>query len=270
MDLVDWSEARFDEICTEFREFASRLEIPDIRFIPISALEGDGVVERSRRMDWYQGSPLLHTLETVYIGSDNNHIDARFPVQMVIRPKNGGADEFRGFAGRIAAGVFKPGDDVVILPAGRQTRIESISSLGQPVTEAFAPMSVEMSLTDEIDLGRGDMLAKLHNQPRSTCDIEAMVCWFSEQPLDPNRRLVVRHTTREARCVIKEVRYKIDINTLHRKEGDLAIGLNDIGRMHIRTSIPLLVDAYSRNRNTGSLVLIDEATSATVGAGMIL
>jgi sulfate adenylyltransferase subunit 1 len=270
MDLVDWSEARFDEICAEFREFASRLEIPDIRFIPISALQGDGVVERSRRMEWYQGSPLLHTLETVYIGSDNNHIDARFPVQLVIRPNPGGRDEFRGFAGRIAAGVFKPGDEVVILPAGRQTRIKSISSLGQPVTEAFAPMSVEMSLTDEIDLGRGDMLAKLHNQPRPTCDLEAMVCWFSEQPLDPNRRLLVRHTTREARCVIKEVRYKIDINTLHRKEGDLAIGLNDIGRMHLRTSVPLLVDAYSRNRTTGSLVLVDEASSATVGAGMIL
>jgi sulfate adenylyltransferase subunit 1 len=270
MDLVDWSEARFDEIVAQFSAFASRLDIPDIKFLPISALHGDNVVEKSEKMPWYQGGALLYTLETVYIGSDHNHVDARFPVQTVIRPNSDAHHDFRGFAGRVAAGVFKPGDPVVLLPSGRATRIKTLQALGEPVSEAFAPMSVEMTLEDEIDLSRGDMLAKPHNQPEQGRDIEAMVCWFAEQPLKPEGRYLIRHTTREARCTVKEARYKVDINTLHRVEGDTSIGLNDIGRLHLRVSVPLLYDPYKRNRTTGSFILIDEFTQATVAAGMIL
>ncbi len=270
MDLVDWSETRYREVVAQFQEFASRLESPDIKFIPLSALHGDNVVERSRRMGWYEGGPLLYTLETLYIGSDANHIDARLPVQTVIRPNDDRHHDYRGFAGRIAGGVFKPGDEIVVLPGGQTTRIKAITSLGCPVAEAFTPMSVEVTLADEIDLSRGDLIAKRHNRPSSGRDLEAMVCWFSETDLRPGGRYLMRHTTRELRCVIKEVRYKVDVATLHRKEGDLRIGLNDIGRLHLRTGTPLFYDSYRRNRTTGSFILIDEFTHATVGAGMLL
>jgi sulfate adenylyltransferase subunit 1 len=270
MDLVEWSHSRFDEIVAQFSAFASRMDIADIKFLPISALHGDNVVEKSVRMPWYQGGSLLYTLETAYIGSDHNHVDARFPIQTVIRPNNDAHHDFRGYAGRIAGGVFKPGDHVVILPAGRATRIKSISALGRAVPEAFAPMSVEMTLEDEIDVSRGDMLAKPHNQPQQSQDIEAMVCWFSERPLQLDGHYLIRHTTREVRCVVKDIRYKVDINTLHRRDGDLMMGLNDIGRLAIRTGTSLLFDPYKRNRTTGSFILIEEFTNATVAAGMIL
>ena len=270
MDLVDYSEARFNEIVATYTEFASRLEIPDIKFIPISALHGDNVVDRSTNMPWYQGSALLYTLETVYIGSDVNHIDARFPVQTVIRPNNDEHHDFRGFAGRVAGGVFKPGDEVVSQPSGLTSRIKSIHGPSGDLEEAFAPMSVVMTLEDEIDVSRGDTITKANNPPHVTQDVEAMVCWFSDKKLVPNGKYIIRHTTREAKSVIKAVRYKVNINTLHKAEGDLEIGMNDIGRIVLRTAVPLIADPYQRNRNTGSFILVDEFSNATVAAGMIL
>ncbi len=272
MDLVEWSEARYNEIVAQFSEFASRLEIPDIKFIPISALHGDNVVEKSPKSPWYQGGALLYTLETVYIGSDHNHIDARFPVQTVIRPNNDAHHDFRGFAGRIAGGVFKPGDEITALPSGRTSRITALHGPGAtgPLAEAFSPMSVVINLADEIDISRGDMIVKANNPPNATKDIEAMICWFSEAKLVPGGKYLIRHTTREAKCAIKVVRYKININTLHKVEGDQEIGMNDFGRVHLRASVPLLWDSYQRNRATGGFILVDEFTNATVAAGMIL
>jgi sulfate adenylyltransferase subunit 1 len=270
MDLVDWSEERFNAIVAQFSEFASRLEIPEIKFIPLSALHGDNVVEKSTRTPWYQGGALLYTLETVYIGSDHNHIDARFPVQTVIRPNNDAHHDFRGFAGRVAGGVFKPGDEITALPSGRTSRITALHGPGGPLAEAFSPMSVVMTLADEIDLSRGDMVVKANNPPTIVREFDAMVCWFSEQPLVPGGKYLIRHTTREARCAVKAVRYKVNISTLHRVEGDLGIGMNDIGRIHLRTAVPLLCDSYHRNRATGSFILVDEFTNATIAAGMIL
>jgi sulfate adenylyltransferase subunit 1 len=270
MDLVGWSEDRFNEIVRQYKDFASRLEIPDIRFIPISALHGDNVVDGSANMPWYRGGSLLYTLETVYIGSDLNHVDARFPVQTVIRPNRDEHHDFRGFAGRIAGGVFKPGDEVLALPSGRTSRIKSLSGPTGPLTEAFAPMSIVMTLEDEIDISRGDQIARPNNAPQQTQDIEAMVCWFSDKRLQPGGRYLVRHTTREAKCALKTVRYKVDINTLHRVPGDTDIGMNDIGRVHLRTAVPLFCDTYARNRATGSFILVDEFSHATLAAGMIV
>lgn len=270
MDLVDFSEARFKEIVAQFSEFASRLSIPDVKFIPISALHGDNVVEKSERMPWYQGGALLYTLETVYIGSDHNHVDPRFPVQTVIRPNSDEHHDFRGFAGRVASGVFKPGDEIISLPSGLPARIKSIHGPGGELTEAFAPMSVAITLDREIDTSRGDLFAKVHNQPAVSQDIEAMVCWFNPKPLNPSGKYIIRHATREAKCAVKAVRYKVNINTLHKNTEDLTLGMNDIGRIHVRVAVPLMVDPYKRNRTTGSFILIDEFTNATVGAGMIL
>jgi sulfate adenylyltransferase subunit 1 len=270
MDLVDFSEARFNEIVAQYSQFASRLNIADVKFIPISALHGDNVVEKSLRTPWYQGGSLLYTLETVYIGSDLNHIDPRFSIQTVIRPNNDAHHDFRGFAGRIAGGVFKPGDEIVTLPSGLPAKIKSIHGPSGELAEAFAPMSVAITLDREVDSSRGDLFAKPHNQPAVTQDVEAMVCWFSPKPLALGGKYIVRHATRETKSVVKAVRYKVDINTLHKKEDDLAIGMNDIGRIHVRTATPLMIDPYKRNRTTGSFILIDEFTNATVGAGMIL
>jgi sulfate adenylyltransferase subunit 1 len=270
MDLVDYREEVFDGIVEQFSAFASRLEIPDLKLIPISALRGDNVVELSPRMPWYQGSPLLRLLETAYIGSDANHVDPRFPVQWIIRPNSHAHHDFRGLAGRVAGGVFKPGDQIMALPSGLTTRIKQLYDLTEPVAEVFSPMTAVMTLEDEIDISRGDMLVKPTNVPHVSQDLEVMVCWFSEKKLQPGGRYVIRHTTREARCFVKEVRYKVDINTLHRREGDREIGMNDIGRLHLRATAPLFFDAYKRNRGTGSLILIDEFTNNTVAAGMIL
>ena len=270
MDLVGYSEEVFCKIVEDYKEFASRLDVPDIRFIPVSALKGDNVVDRSENMPWYDGAPLLSTLETTYIGSDINHVDPRFPVQSVIRPQTTEFHDYRGFAGRVASGVFKPGDEVVALPSGYTSRIKSISSSMKDVGEAFSPMSVAITLEDEIDISRGDMLAKPNNTPRATQDLEVMLCWFHEKPLNPTGRYFLKHTTRDCKAIVKEVRYKIDINTLHKNEKDLRIGMNEIGRVRLRTTVPLFVDSYATNRNTGGLILIDEETNNTVGAGMIL
>jgi sulfate adenylyltransferase subunit 1 len=270
MDLVDYREEVFDGIVEQFSGFVSRLEIPDLKFIPISALRGDNVVEPSVHMPWYQGSPLLHLLETAYIGSDMNHVDPRFPVQAVIRPNSDAHHDFRGLAGRVAGGVFKPGDEIMALPSGLTTRIKQLYGLTEPVAEAFSPMTAVMTLEDEIDISRGDMLVKPTNVPHASQELEVMVCWFSEKKLQPGGRYVIRHTTREVRCIVKEVRYKVDINTLHKLAGDLEIGMNDIGRLRLRATAPLFFDSYKRNRTTGSLILIDEFTNNTVAAGMIL
>jgi sulfate adenylyltransferase subunit 1 len=270
MDLVEYKQSVFDEIVTKYTAFASRLEVPDIKFIPISALHGDNVVEPSTHMPWYKGSSLLYTLETVYIGSDANHIDARYPVQTVIRPNNDNHHDFRGFAGRTAGGVFKVGDEVLALPSGFTSHIKSLRDPNGEVSEIFSPMSAVMTLEDEIDISRGDMIVKPNSPPTVSQDFDAMICWFSDKKLQPNGKYILRHTTKEVKCVVKATRYKVNINTLHKLEGDIEIGMNDIGRIQIRTTSPLFYDAYKRNRSTGSLILIDEFTNATVGAGMIL
>ena len=270
MDLVNYSEEAFKKIKTDFEDFASKLEIKDVRFIPISALNGDNVVDRSENMDWYEGSTLMHLLENIHIGSDQNHVDCRFPVQFVVRPQSKDHPDYRGYAGRIEGGVFKPGDDVTVLPSGFTSKIKSIDTFDGEVAEAFSPMSVCMTLHDDIDISRGDMLVRENNKPTIDQDIDVMICWMNEKQMIPKGKYTIRHTSQTARCIIKEVKYKMDINTLHRMEDEKEIGLNDIGRITIRTTKPLFFDSYRRNRNTGSIILVDEATNETVAAGMII
>ena len=270
MDLVDHSKEAFDKIKKEFEDFATKLEIKDVRFIPISALNGDNVVDRSTNMDWYDGSTLMHLLENIHIGSDQNHVDCRFPVQFVVRPQSKEHPDYRGYAGRIEGGVFKPGDDVTVLPSGFTSKIKSIDTFDGEVAEAFSPMSVCMTLTDNIDISRGDMLVRENNKPTIDQDIDVMICWMNEKKMIPKGKYTIRHTSQTARCIIKEVKYKMDINTLHRMEDEKEIGLNDIGRITIRTTKPLFFDSYRRNRNTGSIILVDEATNETVAAGMVI
>jgi len=271
MDLVDWDQQVYDKICDDYRRFASRLNVADIRFVPISALHGDNVVDGSGNMPWYQGAPLLETLETVYVGDAENHVDARFPVQWVIRPQSDEHHDFRGYAGRVASGVFKPGDEVMVLPSGFRSKISKIHTMDGDLEEAFAPQSVTILLEDEIDVSRGDMIVKPNNQPKVSQDIEAMVCWFSDTvTLKPGSRLLVRHTSKEVKAIVRESRYKVNVNTLHKVENDPEFHLNEIGRISLRVSSPLLHDSYKNNKNTGSFILIDPNTNATVGAGMIL
>ncbi len=270
MDLVEYSEAVYEKIVDQFTDFSAKLDTKDVRFIPISALNGDNVVERSEKMPWFDGPTLLYTLEHVHIGSDYNHIDARFPVQTVVRPQTKEFHDFRGYAGRIAGGIWKKGDKVVHLPSGFSTKVASIVDLNGEIEEAFAPMSITLTLEDDIDISRGDMIVRENNMPQEGQDLELMVCWMSETPLQLNGKYGLIHTTRETRCVIKDVRYKVDINSLHKMEDQKVLGLNDIGRISIRTTNRLFYDNYRRNRNTGSLILIDEATNNTVGACMII
>jgi sulfate adenylyltransferase subunit 1 len=272
MDLVDWQEDVFLRIKHDFEQFASRLEnLVEVTFIPMSALNGDNVVDKSDHMPWYMGPPLLYHLETVYIGAQENHVDPRFPVQWVIRPQSDKYHDFRGYAGRVAGGVFKKGDEVTVLPSGFSTRIKEVVTYDGPLEEAFAPLSVTLTLEDEIDISRGDMIVKPHNQPHMSQDIEAMICWFSDSSkLQTKGKYVLRHTTKEVRAVVQEVRYKVNINTLHKVEGEPHFDLNEIGRISLRTSSPLFFDSYRRNRNTGSFILIDAGSNETVAAGMIL
>ncbi|MDX2002244.1 MAG: sulfate adenylyltransferase subunit CysN [Chitinophagales bacterium] len=270
MDLVEYSQQVFDDIQQQLKDFATRLDVKDVRVIPISALNGDNVVDRSKHMPWYEGPTLLFLLETIHIASDLNHIDCRFPVQYVIRPQSTEYHDYRGYAGRIAGGVFKVGDKVMALPSGFSTTIKSIDTYDGALNEAYAPMSVTIRLADEIDISRGDMIIKEGNVPQIGQDIDLMVCWLNERPLNAGGKYAIKHTTRNARCVVKEVKYKININTLHRIEDDHTIGLNEIGRISLRTTTPLFYDSYRKNRNTGSLIIIDEQTNETVGAGMII
>jgi len=269
MDLADYKQEIFDEIKSEFENFASKLEIKDVHFIPISALNGDNVVDRSENMIWYEGSTLIHLLENIHIGSDQNHVDCRFPIQFVIRPQSSNEPDYRGYSGRIEGGVFKPGDEVIILPSGVKSKIKSIDTFDGEIKEAFSPMSVCMTLTDDIDISRGDMLVREHNKPKVEQDIDIMMCWMNEKKMILGGKYAIRHTSQTARCIIKEIKYKIDIQSLHRIEDEKEIGLNDIGRITIRTTKPLFFDSYTRNRNTGSVIIIDEATNETVAAGMI-
>jgi bifunctional enzyme CysN/CysC len=271
MDLVDYDQAVFDAIKDEFRQFATKLDVTDLTFVPISALNGDNVVNRSDNMPWYEGSSLLHHLEEVFIASDRNLIDARFPVQYVLRPQSGQHLDYRGYAGTMAGGVLKPGDEVVALPSGFATTIERIDGPAGPVEEAFAPMSVAITLTDEIDISRGDMICRPHNRPDVGQDIDAMVCWMDEQlSLNPGAKYSIKHTTRSARTLVKGLQYRLDVNTLHRDHEATGLGLNEIGRVSLRTTAPLFFDDYRRNRATGSFILIDETSNKTVAAGMIL
>jgi bifunctional enzyme CysN/CysC len=270
MDLVDFDEHVFRGIVEEFEDFAAKLEVPDVTFIPISALLGDNVVERSAAMSWYQGSPLLYHLEHVHIASDRNLIDVRFPVQWVIRPRSGAGADYRAYAGQVAGGVLRPGDDVVVLPGGRRTKIAGIDTFDGPVAEAFPPMSVALRLEDDIDVGRGSTIARAQNQPSVASSFEALICWMSEQPLSPQRRYLVKHTTRTAAVSGVEMRYRIDLGQLHRDETASTLELNDLGRVRMELSSPLVFDSYRRNKVTGSLIVIDEATNETVAAGTIL
>ena len=270
MDLVDWDEKTFNRIVNNYKAFASKLDIKDVHFLPISALAGDNVVNRSENMDWYQGPTLMYLLETIHIGSDLNHIDARFPVQYVIRPMKNEYHDFRGYAGRIAGGVFRVGDKVKALPSGFSSKIKSIVTMDGDLQEAFAPQSVTITLEDEIDISRGDMLVRENNMPQVEQEFDVMLCWMNEKKMVPRGKYILRHTSRECKCIVKETKYKLNINTLQRLEDDLDLGLNDIGRVSIRTTVPLFFDSYRKNRITGSIILVDEATNETVAAGMIV
>jgi bifunctional enzyme CysN/CysC len=269
MDLVDWSEHTFEAIRDEFTAFATKLNVPDLTVVPISALHGDNVVSRSANTPWYQGPSLLHHLENVHVASDRNHVDPRFPVQYVIRPQSDAYHDYRGYAGTVASGVLRPGDEVQVLPSGLTTTIAAIDGPRGPVSEAFAPMSVTVRLTDDLDVSRGDLICRPKNAPKVVQDLDAMICWMADEPLRTRQRITIKHTTRTVRAMVKDLEYRLDINTLHRDQQADHLGLNDIGRVRLRTTQPLFVDNYTRNRATGRFILIDEATNATVGAGML-
>lgn len=271
MDLVDYDHDTFMAIKAEYTDFASRLNVHDLTFIPISALHGDNVVDRSANMDWYKGATLLHHLEEVHIASDRNMVDVRFPVQYVIRPQSTEHHDYRGYAGTVAGGVLKPGDEVMVLPSGFTSRIASIDTPTGPVEQAIAPMSVTIRLEDDLDVSRGDMICRPNNRPEVSQDLEVMLCWMSESSaLTEGSKLAIKHTTRWARALVKEFRYRLDINTLHRDEAATSLSLNEIGRVRLRTTQPLLTDDYTRNRSTGSFILVDETTNVTVAAGMVI
>jgi len=269
MDLVDYDQDTFKRIHDEFTAFATKLTIPDLTIIPISALKGDNVVLRSSSMPWYEGPSLLHHLENVHVASDRDLVDTRLPVQWVVRPKSDAHHDYRGYAGRVAGGVLKPADDVLILPSGFTSTIAGIDLFDKEIDEAYPPMSVTVRLTDDLDVSRGDMICRLQNAPTPSQDIDAMVCWMTNQPLRPRAKLALKHTTRSGRVMVKSVQYRLDVNTLHRDQETGELGLNEIGRVQLRTQMPLLADPYSKNRATGSFILLDEATGVTVGAGMI-
>ena len=270
MDLVNYKEDEFLKLKKELSNFSSKLTSKDVRFIPISALKGDNIVKRSSKMKWYEGSTLLHILENIHIASDYNLIDCRFPVQHVIRPQKKEFHDFRGYAGRISGGIFKKGDEIVVLPSGFYSKIKAIYNFDEQLEEAFVPMSVTMTLEDDLDISRGDMLVRANNQPQATQDIDLMICWLGENPLSEKGKYIVKHTSKEVRGIIKKVLYKVDINTLHRNENDKIISSNDIARISIRVTQPLFIDKYRKNRVTGSLIIIDENTHNTIGAGMII
>ncbi len=270
MDLVDFTEDAYNNVISQFEEFSSKFLIKDIRFIPISALLGDNVVNRSENMDWYQGAPLLHTLETMHISSDLNKVDARFPVQTVLRPQREGFLDYRGYAGRVASGIFRLGDEITVMPSGFTSKIKSIDTFDGELEEAHAPMSIAITLEDDIDIGRGDMIVRSNNKPETSQDMEVMLCWLHNNPARPRAKYTIMHTSNEQKAMIKEVLYKIDINTLKSKTDDDSLNMNDICKVTLRTTKPLMYDCYRENRTTGSIILIDDSTNETVAAGMIL
>ena len=270
MDLVDFSEEVYEKIRDEFTQFAAKLRVPDLTVMPVSALNGDNVVTRSENMPWYDGPSLLHHLENVHVASDRNLIDVRFPVQYVIRPQSDAWHDYRGYAGQVLGGILKKGDEVMVLPSGFTSRILSVETADGEVDEAYPPMSVTVRLEDEIDVSRGDMICRPNNQPTVAQDLDAMICWMDESaPMRLGGKYSIKHTTRTARTIVKALQYRLDVNTLHRDEEANQLSLNEIGRVRLRTTVPLMADDYSRNRNTGGFVLVDEATNRTVAAGMI-
>lgn len=270
MDLVDYSEKAFEKVVEQYRHLSSKLDIKDVHFLPISALKGDNVVEKSANMPWYQGPTLMYLLENLHISSDENHIDCRFPVQYVIRPQQTEHHDYRGYAGRISSGIFKPGDKIKVLPNGDAATIKTVELFGEQIEEAYAPMSVTITLDRDIDISRGDMIVRENNMPHTAQEMDVMICWLNSVKLQQGGRYAIRHTSKDARCIIKDVRYKVDINTLHRNENDREVGMNDIARISIKITTPLFFDSYRKNRHTGSIIFIDESTHETVGAGMIV
>lgn len=270
MDLAGFQESRFRQIVEDYGRFAGKMGFKDIRFIPISALMGDNVVNPSSHMPWYKEGTLMETLETIEVSTDENFLDGRFPVQTIIRPHSAEYHDYRGYAGRVAGGVFRPGDRVKVLPSGETSTVRSIDTFSGQLEEAFSPMSVSLTLEDDIDISRGDMIVHEHELPSVSQDIDCMMCWLHPRGPQPGIKYVLRHTTRELRCVIREVYYKVNINTLEEIEGDKEIRMNDICKVKLRTTQPLLYDAYDRNRHTGSLILVDDSTNETVAAGMIV
>ncbi len=270
MDLVDYKEEAYNNVIEQFEDFSSKLLVKDVRFIPISALNGDNVVNRSKNMDWYQGAPLLHTLETMHISSDINKVDARLPVQTVLRPQSEAHRDYRGYAGRVASGVLRVGDEITVMPSGFTSKIKTIDTLDKSLEEAHAPMSVSVTLEDDIDVSRGDMIVRSNNKPEAVQDLEVMLCWLHNEPSKPRAKYSIRHTSNEQTAMIKEVIYKINIETLDRINDDKTLTMNDISKVKIRTTKPLMVDSYRENRTTGSIILIDDATNETVAAGMLV
>jgi len=270
MDLVDFSEEVFNNIVSEFEDVLSKMLVKDVRFIPMSALLGDNVVNKSENMTWYQGAPMLHTLETMHISSDINKVDARFPIQTVIRPQREGFIDYRGYAGRIASGIIRKGDDVTIMPSGFTSKVKSINLYDKELDEAYAPMSVSITLEDDIDISRGDMIVRSNNKPEASQDIEVMLCWLNNNAAKPRAKYTIKHTSNDQKAIIREVLYKYDINTLERNFEDVELSMNDIAKVKIRTTRPLMIDSYRENRTTGSIILVDDATNETVAAGMIM
>jgi sulfate adenylyltransferase subunit 1 len=270
MDLVDFSEEVYNDIITQFEEFSSKLLVKDVRYLPISALLGDNVVNASENMNWYQGAPLLSTLESMHISSDINKIDARFPVQTVLRPQREGYIDYRGYAGRVASGIFRPGDEITVMPSGFTSKIKTIDTLEGELEEAHAPMSVSITLENDIDISRGDMIVKTNNKPEPRQEFDAMLCWLNNSPARPRAKYTILHTSNEQKAMINNIMYKIDVNTYDRIEKDKELRMNDISRVTIRTMRPLMIDEYRDNRITGSFTLVDDTTHETVAAGMIL
>ncbi len=270
MDLIGYSQDKFDEIKNDLENIATKLSVKDIRYVPISALHGDNVVERSKNMNWYEGPTLMFLLENIHIASDENLDDFRYPVQYIIRPQTTEWHDYRGYAGRIASGSIKVGDAVKVLPSGFTSKVKSIDMFEEPLQEAFAPQSVSITLEDDIDISRGDMIIKEHDTITASQDVEVMLCWFNDRKMVPRGKYVIRHTSAEAKCMITNIEYKMNINTLEKEENDKEVGMNDIARVTLRTTKPLFFDSYKTNRNTGSLILVDEATNETVAAGMII
>ncbi len=270
MDLVNFSVEVFENIQSQFKNFSAKLDVKDIRFVPISAKCGDNVVERSEHTDWYDGPTLMYLLENIHISSDLNFTHQRFPVQCVIRPQAKEFHDYRGYSGKIASGVFRPGDKVKVLPSGFVSTVKSIDIYKDSLDIAFAPQSVTLTLTDDIDISRGNMIVGENKEPEIGRELDFMICWLNEKPLMLGGKYILRHTTNELKCIVKDLKYKIDINSLEKNYNDKHFGLNEIGRISIKTTQPLFYDSYRTNRITGSLILIDEANNNTIGAGMII
>ena len=270
MDLVDYSEDIYNSVVEDYQKFSSKLDVQDVRFIPISALEGDNVVNTSNKMPWYSGGSLMYNLENIYISSDVNHIDARLPIQYVIRPQKHEYRDYRGYSGRIEGGAFRKGDEITVLPSGFTSFVKTVELNGENIEEAYSPMSVTVTLKDDLDISRGDMIVKKNNIPIISQDLDLMICWMSDVNLLNKKKVIIKHTTNECIGIITELVYKLDINTLHSVKDIVEFKLNDIGRISIRASKSLFFDSYKKNRQTGSVILIDPITNATIAAGMIL